>query len=89
MGKKIFICNFCAKVVKVGGIHRMKIYLVGQKGEIGPCKKVLGDICDRMQESLREFQEQKLANEREVMNPFGRSVHPFEGDMECPDIESL
>ena len=32
-----------------------------------------------MQESLREFQEQKLANEREAMNV----------DMECLDIESL
>jgi len=29
-GKKLFICNFCEKVIKGGGINRMKMHLAGQ-----------------------------------------------------------
>ena len=50
--KKMFICNFCAKVVKGWGIHRMKMHLASQRAEIGPCTNVPGDIRYRIQESL-------------------------------------
>ena len=34
-GKRLLICNFCEKVIKGGGIHKMKKHLAGQKGDVG------------------------------------------------------
>ena len=33
-GKKLLICNFCEKVIKGGGINRMKMHLAGQSGDM-------------------------------------------------------
>lgn len=40
-GKKLLICNFCEKVIKGGGVNRMKMHLAGQNGDVAQCKKVL------------------------------------------------
>lgn len=48
-GKRLLICNFCEKVIKVGGIHRMKRHLARQKGDVGPCKSTPHDVRFRMQ----------------------------------------
>ncbi|XP_039138737.1 uncharacterized protein LOC120276061 [Dioscorea cayenensis subsp. rotundata] len=52
-------------------------------------KKVPRDVRHRFQENLKEFQAQKMGNEREAINTFGPSMHPFEGEMEGQDSESL
>jgi len=33
-GKKLLICNFCEKVIKGGGINRMKMHPPGQSGDV-------------------------------------------------------
>ncbi|GJZ86138.1 hypothetical protein Tco_0657748 [Tanacetum coccineum] len=33
-GKKAFICNFCHKIIRGGGINRVKKHLAGRKGEL-------------------------------------------------------
>ena len=43
--KKLLICNFCEKVIKGGGISRIKMHLAGQSGVVARCKKVLSDVC--------------------------------------------
>ena len=53
-GRKTLICLYCKKIVKGGGIHRMK-HLVGVKGNIGPCKSVPPDVKFRMENSLQEL----------------------------------
>ena len=42
-GKKLFICNFCEKVIKEGGLNRIKCYMVSN------------DVCFQMNESLKEL----------------------------------
>lgn len=41
--RKTLTCMCCAKVVKGGGIRRMKMHLAGKKGDVGLCKKVPSD----------------------------------------------
>ena len=43
-GKKLLIHNFCEKVMKGGGINRMKMHLAGQSGDVAPCKKMPNDV---------------------------------------------
>ena len=40
-GKKLLICNFCEKIIKGGGIRRIKMHLVGQSGVAARCKRCL------------------------------------------------
>lgn len=39
--KKLLICNFCVKIIKGGGIRRIKMHLVGQSGVVARCKRCL------------------------------------------------
>nr|CAN74692.1 hypothetical protein VITISV_017720 [Vitis vinifera] len=61
----------------------MKQYLVGVKGDIGPCKSVPPDVRFRMENSLQEFVNSKKATQEayECRNPYGPNVSQFEGDM--------
>lgn len=47
-----------------------KYLLLAKGGDVGPCKKGLANVHYRLQESLRKFQEQKIADEWEARNPF-------------------
>ena len=80
-GKRLLICNFCEKVIKGGGIHRMKKHLAGQKGDVGPCKSAPPDVRFRMQQSLNEFARQKLERQinSEEENPFTSNAHENRG----------
>lgn len=53
-GKKAYICNYCHKVIRGGGINRVKKHLAGQKGEVAPCTKVNGDVRFTMLGLLKE-----------------------------------
>jgi len=59
-GKKLLICNFYEKVIKRGGINRMKMHLAGQSGDVARCEKVSNDVCFRLNESLKKIAQQKL-----------------------------
>ncbi|XP_061339275.1 uncharacterized protein LOC133285965 [Gastrolobium bilobum] len=39
-GKAVIICQHCNKVIRGGGINRLKSNLAGEKGQVEPCKKV-------------------------------------------------
>lgn len=43
-GKKVPICGFCQKQIIGRGINKMKQYLVGEKCNVDPCKKVTRDV---------------------------------------------
>ncbi|XP_076956484.1 uncharacterized protein LOC143631685 isoform X2 [Bidens hawaiensis] len=43
-GKKLFVCTFCQKELRGGGISRMKQHLAGIKGNVASCMKVPEDV---------------------------------------------
>ncbi|XP_028059457.1 uncharacterized protein LOC114263158 [Camellia sinensis] len=67
-----------------GGINRMKQHLAGKFGEVGPCKKVPGDVRYRIEEALKAIIEKNKRSEES--NPFGRVVFEFEDDAEIEEI---
>ena len=81
-GRKALTCLYCKKVIKGGGIHRMKLHLAGVKGDIGPCKSVPPDVKYRMENSLQEIvKSKKLAQATyEFENPYGPNILQFEGN---------
>ena len=56
-GNKAYICHFCQKVISGGGIFRVKLHLVGEKGQVSPCKKVTSEVRFMMQGILKELRE--------------------------------
>ncbi|GJV04186.1 zinc finger, CCHC-type containing protein [Tanacetum coccineum] len=53
-GKKVFICNFCSKIIRGGGINRVMKHLAGRKGEVAPCTLVDPDVRLAIQSILKE-----------------------------------
>ncbi|GKB15067.1 zinc finger, CCHC-type containing protein [Tanacetum coccineum] len=53
-GKKAFICNFCLKIIRGGGINRVEEHLVGRKGDVAPCTKVDPHVRFTMEGLLKE-----------------------------------
>ncbi|XP_031275073.1 uncharacterized protein LOC116133510 [Pistacia vera] len=92
-GKKILTCLYCGKIIRGGGIYRVKLHLAGVKGEVGKCPKVPFDVKFKIEEALNEIRaknKQKVELRKNV-NPYGASVQQFEGDMldedkECEEV---
>ncbi|XP_031255101.1 uncharacterized protein LOC116113087 [Pistacia vera] len=61
----------------------MKLYLVGIKGEVGKCSKVLYDVAFQMREAIKEIGEKNIEKIefRKHANPYGTVAYGFEGDM--------
>ncbi|GKD62885.1 hypothetical protein Tco_1304993, partial [Tanacetum coccineum] len=59
--KKVYICNYCHKVIRGGGINRIKKHLVGQKGEAKDkdvefgCSAIMSDD-DEEEQEITHFQ---------------------------------
>ncbi|GJU49141.1 hypothetical protein Tco_1218696 [Tanacetum coccineum] len=53
-GKKVFICNFCSKIIRGGGINRVKKHLAGRKGDVAPCTLVDPDVRFVIEGTLKE-----------------------------------
>ncbi|XP_028063979.1 uncharacterized protein LOC114267172 [Camellia sinensis] len=62
----------------------MKQHLAGKSGELGPCKKVPGDVRYRMEEALKAITEKKKQSEES--NSFGRAIFEFEYNVEIEEI---
>lgn len=84
-GKKVYICNYCHKVIRGGGINRVKKHLAGQKGEVAPCKKVNADVRFTMLGLLKENEKKAKDKENEV----GSNVNISEDDEEEPEAKQL
>ena len=50
-------CNFCKRKIKGGGggIHRLKLHLVGLKGQITPCDAPIKEIGETRKELKDKF----------------------------------
>ncbi|XP_061369965.1 uncharacterized protein LOC133312734 [Gastrolobium bilobum] len=58
-GKAVIICQHCNKVIRGGGINRLKNHLAGEKGQVEPCKKVPAEVRDEMKKSVDESKKKK------------------------------
>ena len=53
------ICLHCNKLIKGGGITRLKYHLAGMRGQVKPCKKVSFDIRFQMKQMIEDLKEFK------------------------------
>lgn len=37
-GKSVLLCLYCKKIIRGGGINRLKTHLAGEKGQVEQCK---------------------------------------------------
>jgi hypothetical protein len=58
-GDKPRHCMYCNEVLKGGGIHRLKLHLTGEKGEVKQCTHVSAEVRHEMQRSVENFNEKK------------------------------
>ena len=61
-------CKYCKKLIKGGGIFRLKQHLAAIKGQVKACEApldVIGQIRADMQEQFKKFEETK-ARQREI-----------------------
>ena len=67
------ICLHCNKLIKGGGITRLKYHLVGIRGQVEPCKKVSSDIRFQMKQMIEDLKKSKQTKKRiqsEIGNPY-------------------
>ncbi|XP_030945732.1 uncharacterized protein LOC115970212 [Quercus lobata] len=63
----------CNKLIKGGGITRLKYHLVGIRGQVEPCKKVSSDIRFQMKQMIEDLKKSKQTKKRiqlEIGNPY-------------------
>ncbi|XP_075658935.1 uncharacterized protein LOC142628782 [Castanea sativa] len=76
------ICLHCNKLIKGGGITRLKYHLAGIRGQVESCKVVSSDIRFQMKQMIEELKKSKETKKRiqsEIGNPYG---DPFDVDEE-------
>ena len=49
------ICLHCNKLIKGGGITRLKYHLAGIRGQVEPCKKVSSNIRFQMKQMIEDM----------------------------------
>ncbi|MFS7933216.1 putative transcription factor/ chromatin remodeling BED-type(Zn) family [Helianthus anomalus] len=62
-GKKFIVCIFCEKILRGGGINRLKQHQGGVKGNIAACKKVPADVKFLMKNLYEESQQKNKSEE--------------------------
>ena len=66
-------CTFCGKMIRGGGITRLKYHLAGIPGDVGACKKVSEDVKWQMKqliEDLKKSKQKKRRMNKEISNPY-------------------
>ena len=60
-------CRYCKKLIKGGGIHRLKQHLAGIRGNVAPCEadsEVIGEIRLELLQQFEQYEVEKT-NQRE------------------------
>ncbi|XP_061370284.1 uncharacterized protein LOC133313002 [Gastrolobium bilobum] len=58
-GKTVNMCLHCNKIIRGGGINRLKFHLAGEKGQVEACKKVPAEIRAQMKQNIDENKKKK------------------------------
>ena len=53
------ICLYCNKLIKGGGITRLKYHLAGIRGQVEPCKNAPDDIKWQMKQMIEDLKKSK------------------------------
>ena len=67
------ICLHCNKLIKGGGITRLKYHLAGIRGQVEPCKKASSNIRFQMEQMIEDLKKSKQTKKRiqlEIGNPY-------------------
>ena len=70
----VMYCKYCKKLIKGGGIYRLKQHLAAIKGQVKACEApldVIGQIRADMQEYFKKFEETK-ARQKEIEEEVGK-----------------
>ena len=71
---RVMYCKYCKKLIKGGGIFRLKQHLATIKGQVKACQvplDVIGQIRDDTQKQFKKFEESK-ARQREIEEEVGK-----------------
>uniref|UniRef100_A0A7N2N0K5 BED-type domain-containing protein n=1 Tax=Quercus lobata TaxID=97700 RepID=A0A7N2N0K5_QUELO len=77
------ICLHCNKLIKGGGITRLKYHLAGIRGQVEPCKKASSDIRFQMKQMIEDLKKSKQTKKRiqlEIGNPYDVDEEEEEDD---------
>ncbi|KAD5803330.1 hypothetical protein E3N88_14690 [Mikania micrantha] len=77
-GYKYIKCNFCSKVI-TGGVKRTKEHLGCTHKDVAPCDKVPPEVKEEILHYLKQFQEKKVASERNFEENVGSGAY-YSGD---------
>ena len=70
----VMYCKYCKKLIKGGGIYRLKQHLAAIKGQVKACEApldVIGQIRADMEEYFKKFEETKT-RQREIEEEVGK-----------------
>ena len=59
---------FCCKVIRGGGITRLKCHLAGIPGDVEACKKVSEDVKWQMKQLIEDLKKNKHKKKKKRMN---------------------
>ena len=85
------ICLHCNKLIKRGGITRLKYHLAGIRGQVEPCKKVSSDIRFQMKQMIKDLKKSKQTKKRiqsEIGNPYDFDEEEEEEEDEVKVVEN-
>ena len=71
------ICLYCNKLIKGGGITRLKYHLAGIRGQVEPCKSAPDDVKWQMKQLLEDLNKSKQTKRKinaEIARPYGDPI---------------
>jgi hypothetical protein len=79
------ICLYCNKLIKGGGITRLKYHLAGIRGQVEPCKSAPDDVKWQMKQLIEDLNKSKQTKRKinaEIASPYGDPIDVDEEEEE-------
>ncbi|XP_025651956.1 uncharacterized protein [Arachis hypogaea] len=76
-GKTALVCIYCEKLIRGGGINRVKHHLAGKGGDIEACRKVSAVVRHQFNQNIEDLRTKKRKTQEEYAESYGA----------CDDVE--
>jgi hypothetical protein len=79
------ICLYCNKLIKRGGITRLKYHLAGIRGQVEPCKSAPDDVKWQMKQLIEDLNKSKQTKRKinaKIASPYGDPIDVDEEEKE-------
>nr|XP_025703529.1 uncharacterized protein LOC112805350 [Arachis hypogaea] len=76
-GKTALVCIYCEKLIRGGGINRVKHHLAGKGGDIEACRKVPAVVRHQFNQNIEDLRTKKRKTQEEYAESYGA----------CDDVE--